>query len=126
MSISYPLTLSPPTYQPSFAPLVDSPPVESTCPDDGGIWYHPSLASRVPINRGKRVVSQTWDPIYRPSPRPITLQSDPSTTVVDLKRAEPTKAQKLKIFAGGDRRREQTKEDRHNEGGWGKRTRDEL
>ena len=125
VSISYPLTLDSPAHAPSFAPLMDVPPAKTTCPDDGGIWYHPSLASRAPINRGKRVASKTWDPIYRPSPRPITLQSAPSP-VVDARRTEPSKAQKLGIFAGVERRREQDKEGRHNEGTWGKRRRDEL
>lgn len=125
VSITYPLTLSPPAYTPGFAPLSDAPSIKATCPDDGGIWYHPSLASRTPINRGKRIESKTWDPIYRPSPRPITLKSAPSP-VIETKRAEPTKAQKLGIFAGVERRREQDKEGRRDEAAWGKRRRDEL
>lgn len=124
LSISYPLTLSPPSSSPTFAPLDVA--VKSSCPAEG-IFYHPSLVARLPINRGKRLSSKTWDPITRPSPRPITLSSLPTPSEqVEEVEDKSVKARRLGVFAVGDQRRAKEKEGKQNEHQWGKKTRDEL
>ncbi|WVN88232.1 uncharacterized protein L203_103433 [Cryptococcus depauperatus CBS 7841] len=86
----------------------------SNCPSEG-IIYQPSTIRPMPTE------TATWDPIFRPSPRPITLSHDESKLYYkSIAVADPRK--KLKLFREYDQEKEEEKEDRAERKFW----RDEL
>ncbi|KAL7421859.1 hypothetical protein Q5752_003630 [Cryptotrichosporon argae] len=79
--------------------------LKSNCPADG-IIYPPSTT------RARPTQTANWDPIYRPSPRPITLDHDESRQYkyANDHEAPQGKAEQLKIFKKHDDGREAGKE----------------
>ncbi|CED82335.1 Ribonuclease T2-like [Phaffia rhodozyma] len=114
-SISYPISLSGSRESPDFSPREPAfHDASSGCPSSG-IIYHPSLLSLLPKKNPQP--THTWDPIFRPSPRPIKNIPTPQI--------EPTK--KLDFVFGKMERREKDKETQKADSPvWGKRDRDEL
>ncbi|OXG41765.1 hypothetical protein C359_03181 [Cryptococcus neoformans Bt120] len=87
---------------------------ESNCPQDG-IIYRPS--NRRPIPKA----TATWDRIFRPSPRPITLSHDESKLYYRTQVPDDLR-QKLALFKGYEQGKEEGKIERADKKFW----RDEL
>ncbi|KIS01139.1 hypothetical protein L804_01008 [Cryptococcus deuterogattii 2001/935-1] len=74
---------------------------ESNCPKDG-IIYQPSTRRPLPST------TATWDRIFRPSPRPITLSHDESKLYYRTQVPDDLR-QKLALFKGYDQGKEEEK-----------------
>ncbi|KGB74534.2 hypothetical protein CNBG_0372 [Cryptococcus deuterogattii R265] len=77
---------------------------ESNCPKDG-IIYQPSTRRPLPST------TATWDRIFRPSPRPITLSHDESKLYYRTQVPDDLR-QKLALFKGYDQGKEEEKVER--------------